>query len=413
MARYLLQKTIKLTVRAVFVGLFFSVICIELVRGQLEQELSFCFRSIGHCDWTWREISWIRAHFDFDLYPLWRLSRWLVGEPRGPLVIGEHKYFSDVIVGCISLEQFTLDYFIGNASSENENCLEPVTLTDLAERRTSRGALFGDYGFSLSLLRDRPVNTLIKIRLPGTVELASVSAAISLFVGVLLGLKAATRRGSRFDRVFVNTAKLGAWMPVILLGIGLNSFFSLGAASHGLPFLPLTGAEAMSNYTIPLIGEVQAGSPTDRLLHLILPAFTLAAAMISRWGLSIRAIMVELMSSNLFRAAKALGMREDYIIARLLWRNASFPLLYTIIGSLPWLFGNLVLVEVVFRWPGIARMFVDGLRMFDFPVVIGLLMQATIFILVAHFLCDVLAWFMDPRARNNQKKDQMAEGFEC
>ena len=189
-----------------------------------------------------------------------RFSRWLIGEPRGPLVIGGKEYFGDMVVGC----RKPIEEEVLNSSGEYEvkvvGCNEVVHLKDLAGRRTSRGILFGDFGLSWRLLRDRPVSDLIGSRLSKTLQLIGLETLFSLIIGIPLGIYSAVKQYSKFDYFFTSLAFMGSAMPSFFFGLLMILVFSILPKNAGLAYIPAGLSESVRDYTIPVIGEVVAGS---------------------------------------------------------------------------------------------------------------------------------------------------------
>jgi len=123
---------------------------------------------------TAADIARIKARFELDLTLPVRFTRWLIGLPRGPLMIGGQTYLADLEVGCAIPGRVRLRYPDGRVEEVEEGCQQPVTLASLEGRRTSRGALLGDFGLSQEILRDRPVSILIASGLPYTLWLMGV-----------------------------------------------------------------------------------------------------------------------------------------------------------------------------------------------------------------------------------------------
>ena len=117
---------------------------------------------------TEEDIARRRAYYELDLFLPYRFSRWLIGYPTGPLVIGGTTYLADLVVGCRQPIEAEVVDSRGRYRIETVGCEEDVTLADLEGRRTSRGILRGDFGTSWGILRDRPVSVLVWSRLPRT-----------------------------------------------------------------------------------------------------------------------------------------------------------------------------------------------------------------------------------------------------
>jgi ABC-type dipeptide/oligopeptide/nickel transport system permease component len=241
--------------------------------------------------------------------------------------------------------------------------------------------LQGDFGRSLQLKRD--VSELLWTRFRATALLATAATVIAVAIGLTAGVVSATRQYSVWDRAAMLLALLGFCLPVFWLGLILQ----IGLA-YRLPVFPVSGMNAPG----------QSGF-LDTLHHLVLPAVTLGigpAAVIARMT---RSSVLEVIRQDFVRTARAKGLAERVVILRHVLRNALIPVL-TIVGlQVGYLFGGAVLVEMVFSWPGLGLLMVNGILARDFPVVQGaVLIVATTYVLV-NLLVDVLYTLVDPRVR--------------
>ncbi|ACM06880.1 ABC transporter permease [Thermomicrobium roseum] len=241
--------------------------------------------------------------------------------------------------------------------------------------------LQGDFGRSLQLKRD--VSELLWTRFRATALLATAATVIAVAIGLTAGVVSATRQYSVWDRAAMLLALLGFCLPVFWLGLILQ----IGLA-YRLPVFPVSGMNAPG----------QSGF-LDTLHHLVLPAVTLGigpAAVIARMT---RSSVLEVIRQDFVRTARAKGLAERVVILRHVLRNALIPVL-TIVGlQVGYLFGGAVLVEMVFSWPGLGLLMVNGILARDFPVVQGaVLVVATTYVLV-NLLVDVLYTLVDPRVR--------------
>ena len=251
------------------------------------------------------DIARIRAYFELDLYLPYRFTRWLAGWPTGPVVIGGKEYLADVEVGCRKPIETEILNDQGKYESVITGCKELVYMKDLIGRRTSAGLIRGDFGSSWKILRDRPVSDLIVSRLPKTLQLIGLETLLSLLIGIPLGIYSAVRQYSKFDYIFTSLAFMGSAMPSFFFGIVLILLFSIIPKGAGWPYVPAGLSESVRGYTIPLIGEVDAGSVKDRILHLILPVAVLTFINIAGWSRFVRASMLEVMKMDYVRTARA------------------------------------------------------------------------------------------------------------
>ena len=348
---------------------------------------------------TAEDIARVRAYFELDLALPVRFSRWLVGLPRGPLTVGGVEYFADTVVGCRQPIEVSVRTADGPFQTQPAGCAEEVLLADLAGRRTGRGVLLGDFGLSWKLLRDRPVSSLIASRLTKTLQLTGLSTLLSLLFAIPLGVYSAARQYSRFDYFFTTLAFLGAAMPTFFFGIAFILVFSILPKMAGLPHFPPGSSEAVRGYSMPLLGSVKPGSPTDVLLHLALPVAVLTIVQVAGFSRFVRASMLEVLRQDYVRTARAKGLREQMVVMRHALRNAMIPFITVFVFALPGLFGGAIITDSIFSWPGMGRLFLLALGDSDYPVAMALLFITAVLTVMATLLADLLYTLVDPRIR--------------
>lgn len=354
----------------------------------------------GRFQITEEDIARIRAYFELDLFLPYRFTRWLIGVPRGPMVIGGNEYFSDLLVGCRKpIETEVLNEKTGEYESKISGCKEDVFMKDLVGRRTSRGILLGDFGLSWRILRDRPVSDLLLSRLSKTLQLIGLSTILSLLIGIPLGVYSAVRQYSRFDYIFTSLAFMGSAMPTFFFGILMIILFSIIPKDAGWPYIPAGLSESVRDYTIPIIGEVQAGSFKDRSLHILLPTAVLTIVNISFYSRFVRASMLEVMRQDYVRTARAKGLAERVVILKHALRNALIPFITIVVFTLPGLFSGAIITESIFAWPGMGRLYLLALGDYDYPVAMAIFFILAILTVIATLTRDFLYTIADPRIR--------------
>ncbi|HAD07619.1 MAG TPA: ABC transporter permease [Anaerolineaceae bacterium] len=348
---------------------------------------------------TAADIARIRAYYELDLYLPIRFSRWLIGQPRGNIVVGGVEWFADKPIGCRQPIEKNIRNDKGKIETKIVGCEEYVYLRDLEGRKVSRGILLGDFGASWKLLRDRPVSDLILSRLPNTIELIGLSTLLSLLLGIPLGIYSAVKQYSRFDYIFTSLAFLGSAMPTFFFGILMILVFSILPKSAGLPYLPPGSASAVREYVVPLIGTIQPDTVADRIMHLILPVITLTIVSVSSWSRFIRASMLEVLRQDYVRTARAKGLKEKLVILKHALRNALIPFVTIVVFSIPSLFGGAIITETIFSWPGMGRLYFLALGDSDFPVAMAILFITAVLTVVATLIRDLVYTMIDPRIR--------------
>jgi peptide/nickel transport system permease protein len=241
-------------------------------------------------------------------------------------------------------------------------------------------ALTGDLG--VSFRNGDPVTLTLLDRLPATLSLAVVGIVIALLISVPAGIWAALREGRISDAVVRIASQFGVSIPDFWMGLMLIALFA-----STLGWLPTSGYQALSD------------NPTGWLRHVILPGLTVglvAGAIMTRY---IRSALLDVASMGYVRTARSKGLPPWVVTLRHIVRNALIPVL-TITGiQLATILGGVIVVEVVFAWPGIGRLVYTAVAARDYPLIQGaVLLIATLFLLI-NLVVDVLYAVVDPRIR--------------
>jgi peptide/nickel transport system permease protein len=348
---------------------------------------------------TAEDIARIRARFELDLYLPFRFTRWLAGWPRGPVSLFGQTYLTDFQVGCNIPVEESYQLPNGNFGTRFIGCGDYVLMSELVGRRVSRGVLFGDFGDSWGILRDRPVSLVLWSRLPYTLQLIGLSTFIALLIGVPLGVFSAIRQYSIFDYIVTTLAFMGSAMPTFFFGIVLILIFGILFKRAGWVYLPPGDAQAVRDYVIPLLGQVSKGSFKDLVLHMIMPTSVLVFVSVAGWSRFVRASMLEVLRQDYVRTARAKGLLEQVVVAKHALRNALIPFVTVAVFTIPGLFGGAIITETVFNWPGMGRLFFDALGRNDYPVSMAILLITAFLTVVATLLGDVLYTLVDPRIK--------------
>lgn len=239
-------------------------------------------------------------------------------------------------------------------------------------------AVTGDLG--VSFRTGQPVTAILLSRLPATLSLAAMSLLIALLIAFPLGLVSATRSGKLSDYVATVFSQLGVSIPDFWMAILLIMVFS-----SWLGWLPPSGYVPFSE------------SPLGWLEHIILPAVTVGVVSGSILTRFVRSATLESMGQDYVRTAESKGLPGGVVLRRHVIRGALVPIV-TITGvQLATLLGGVVVVEVIFAWPGIGRLTLDAVNARDYPLMQGaVLMFAAIFLLV-NLIVDLLYAALDPR----------------
>jgi peptide/nickel transport system permease protein len=270
--------------------------------------------------------------------------------------------------------------------------------------------LRGELG--LSFRTKRPILEDLKIRLPATMELVTVTMLLALIVGVPVGVLGAARRGKLFDQLSRVVTIGGVSIPSFWLALLLQLLFFL----H-LGWLPLGGRisqDTLFNNPVRtvsgfyLVDAAITGNWIawrDSALHMILPVCVLSAYPISLAVRMTRASMIGVLSEIYVTAARAAGLSEWEILFKLALKNGIVPTL-TIMGLLfAYSITGAVLVEIVFAWPGMGSYMAEAILNDDVYVLFGVTLVVTIIYIVVNLLVDLLQAALDPRVRLGERAE--------
>lgn len=249
--------------------------------------------------------------------------------------------------------------------------------------------LSGQWG--RSLFQGSEVTVLIGQALPATLELACLSLLLTLIIALPLGIAAARRANTPFDLALTVLALLGVSMPLFWFAILALQLFSLQ-----LGWLPSFGRGP------GLLPALESGSLPDlleALRYAFLPALTLALGPIAMVTRLTRASLLEVLSLDYVRTARAKGLSERMVVYRHALRNAFLPVL-TILGlQFGGLLGGAVITETIYAWPGLGRLVVNAINQRDYPVVQGAVICVALMVSVINLIIDLAYAFVNPRIR--------------
>jgi peptide/nickel transport system permease protein len=240
----------------------------------------------------------------------------------------------------------------------------------------------GDLGRSIWM--KRPVLGEVLTRFKATLVLTGAALLLSTAGGLALGITSAIRPNSALDRLSAVASLFGASMPVFWLGIVLMVIFALW-----LGWLPASG----------MFAPYGGGDLRDLLVHLALPAVTLAAASVTIIARLTRSTMLETLGQDYIRTARAKGVVERAVVLRHGLTNALIPIVTVVGVQAGYLLGGAVLTETVFAWPGVGTLMVQGILARDFPLVQGCVLVVALSFVVINLAVDLLYAWLDPRIR--------------
>lgn len=261
-------------------------------------------------------------------------------------------------------------------------------------------AVTGDFG--TSFYHKRPVSEVIAERLPATIELSLVALIVALVTSIPLGVLAAIRRNSIFDRIATVGSLLGVSLPGFWFGILLLMLFAV----H-LHVLPVSGRIGYSAEIEPithllLIDTLSRGrldAFLDALSHIILPAITLGLPMTAILMRVTRTSMLEVMRQDYVTFAEAKGLSRCRILFRHALKNALIPTVSVAAIETGSLLGGNMIVETVFGWPGVGRLVVESIFLRNYPLVQAAVLLYAVTYVLLNFLADILYTVLNPRVR--------------
>jgi peptide/nickel transport system permease protein len=236
--------------------------------------------------------------------------------------------------------------------------------------------------FGTSIFSGAPVMELVMERLPATVSLSLVTIVFAATIAVIAGVFAAWRAGGLLDRILMGVAALGFSVPVFVVGYFLIYLFAIT-----LHWLPVQGYAPLSNGIWPWLS------------HLVLPALALGLAYLALIARITRASVLEVLSEDYMRTARAKGATSLSQLFHHALRNAGVPIA-TVIGiGIALLISGVVLTETVFNIPGIGRLTVDAITNRDYPIIQGVMVIFSGAYVIINLLVDLSYTLIDPRIR--------------
>ena len=233
------------------------------------------------------------------------------------------------------------------------------------------------------------VSEILAEALPGTAILALVALIFASITGIAMGIWSALRHGTWSDYMNMIIAVMGMSVPSFFAGIIIAWLF-------GFVWSKYTGLDMTGSLYIidPFEG------PKLQLKNLILPAITLGIRPLAVIVQLTRSSMLDVLSMDYIRTARAKGLAKKAVIIHHALRNALNPVLTAISGWLGSLLAGAVFIEYIFNWKGIGKVTVDALEFYDFPVVIGSVLMVSLFFVLINIITDILYGWLDPRVRN-------------
>lgn len=245
----------------------------------------------------------------------------------------------------------------------------------------------GDLG--TSLVRGRPVAEVIGERVPATLLLMGTALALSSLGGVALGALAARRPYGPLDVTVTTAGLVGYAVPAFWLA--QLAVLALGLGAGLVPVQGMTDARA---------GNTGLAAAADVARHLVLPAAVLAFSELAVVARLARTNLIHVLDQDYVRTARALGAPPSRVVLHHALPNALVPVVTVIGARFGTLFSGAVLVETVFAWPGLGQLLVSSTQTRDYPVLLGLVLLASLSVVCANLVSDLICGRIDPRVRD-------------
>ncbi len=243
----------------------------------------------------------------------------------------------------------------------------------------------GNWGTSY-FTRESVVDMFLE-RLPNTLILFAVSYSLILVVALILGILTAVRQYSLFDYSVTALSFLGIATPSFWLGLMLIYLFAVRLKTWGLPSLPVGGMYDLS--------EGKTLAEVSR--HVILPAATLSVVVCARYVRYIRSSILEQLQLDYVRTAAAKGLRSRTVLFRHILKNVLLPLI-TLVGlDLPNFLSGTIVIESIFAWPGVGRLFWSAAERTDIPVLMAIMLFVAVMTVLFNLIADIFYAVVDPR----------------
>ena len=252
-----------------------------------------------------------------------------------------------------------------------------LVLLDLGEARTLR-----------SFQGSPKVLTMVLERLPYTMLLITTASVITAVLGLAIGVKLATRIGSKLDRSVSYASAISYALPAWWTGILLILLLAFQ-----LRILPSGGIHS----TPPPEGGIERF--LDLLYHAILPVITLVLVSLGAWAYTVRTMVLNTAQEFFVTVARAKGLPEGTVMRRYILRVAAPPIVTNLVLGLAASLGGAILTETVFNWPGMGRLYYDAILAADEAVIVALTFMFTLLYVLARFVLEVLYLVLDPRIR--------------
>ncbi|HDO20808.1 MAG: ABC transporter permease [archaeon GB-1845-036] len=244
----------------------------------------------------------------------------------------------------------------------------------------------GNMGFSF--YTRRPVFSELMERLPNTVLLLGTATVLTIIIGLIVGIIAVSKRGTRFDASIIGSSIFVSAFPLFYVGLLLLLIFGFY-----LRWFPIAGTISRPPPRDPVIYVA------DLLRHMALPLITLLITGIGGFALFIRNLFLTQLGEDYVLTARAKGLNEREVMVRHVLRNVLAPVINILALEFPGIISGAVIVETVFSWYGVGRWLFQAATQFDYPVVQAVLFIQVALTVVSLYIADLIIALIDPRVR--------------
>ncbi len=248
--------------------------------------------------------------------------------------------------------------------------------------------LQGDLG--TSFLFKAPVSEVIWARFLPTLLMVGLAEVVAIVIGILIGVLAAWKRGTKLDVGTLSFALVTYSVPTFWLGMIMVVLFCVQ-----LRWFPTSGMLTPGRtfaFTAPILQDLGR--------HLALPVITMSLVLIGEYALTMRNTLIDVLSEDYITTARAKGFRERYILLKHALPNAMLPMITIIAINIGFVVAGAIQIETIFSWPGLGRLMYEALGARDYPLLQGVFLLVTVSVVLANVLADITYAYIDPRVKS-------------
>ncbi len=242
----------------------------------------------------------------------------------------------------------------------------------------------------ISFVYKAPVAKVVAEKILPTLLMVGLAEIIAILVGILIGVVAAWKRGTKLDVWTLGFSLVTYSVPTFWLGMILVVLFCVQLRLFPTSGMLTPGKNFASTWAMI----------SDLSRHLVLPVLTMSLVLIGEYALTMRNTLIDVLSEDYIITARAKGFRERYILLKHALPNAMLPMITIIAINLGFVVAGAIQVETIFSWPGLGRLMYEALGARDYPLLQGVFLLVTISVVLANFLADISYVYIDPRVKN-------------